>query len=880
MGNYDELKQAVTEVIKTNGNQEITGEVLQNTLLSIISNVGNNATFAGIAKPDTNPGTPDNNVFYIAIEAGNYVNFGSTSDFTLNGNELGIFANKTNQWTCEKLSFAGLLFATKTLTYAQLDSIGLENLDAANIIKLGRLAASGAPLRYHVTNSEKSPAEGLLEVWFDTAFHVVAEILTTSAVLNQESQEFSGAHTDFTQNTYIRYLNINAPSSPVGQMQWTNWHIYESSDSNGYKFILLDPNNPINSPEKMFGIINGGDDGVTLANYTNSQGAPIVVDPNTIGLIISQWDRLKQKNNWQKGTLPFSRAGIGIRNIKFTQSMTQLLLSQYVDYSKCEADTSRYEKVNDKTFNPLKLTNLDEEKVESNLWGWGDFVISRGKLKNQSPGVRTLAITRQMGNRGLASAWRNGDKIIITRTSSEPITIEKAPPTIFKLTTSGFTDTINVTVGSDIAIDMVNDNLLLLSIPRETYIESIEIQQCRKVIAVISYMDGRHANTVCFYKNPANGDTLNLASLETKIQNIETKINNNETAISQLKTAGDDVNTSHVDVVPNKDNVDVTFKDINHSDVDGFFSDDKSFRINAATQEAAGVMSADDKKKIDAIKVTRLGTQYCIKKRMPLVENNVLYLYKDNLAIRLGNETLAGKKITLTIPSVGNTNHKIECSVTWNCGTSDAPRSTGLSYNEIVTQKGMNFIFDFTNFQNFLDENEIGHCHVQFTVFNYREPVVSDGRYNAFHVRVKKSNVYAILNFGKINNDIQLSKFSIINNVCYQNKLGFNPNYERSQDVSIKIYRKKLVKKIDLSNANPYKYASRKKEVHGYFKLKQHTNSAFWADERKHALRCLVKSKRRVCPRFKFQHIVSKPVYGIFTCYFDDGGGFHANLIK
>jgi hypothetical protein len=35
MGNYDELKQAVSDVIKTNGNQEITGQVLQNTLLSI-----------------------------------------------------------------------------------------------------------------------------------------------------------------------------------------------------------------------------------------------------------------------------------------------------------------------------------------------------------------------------------------------------------------------------------------------------------------------------------------------------------------------------------------------------------------------------------------------------------------------------------------------------------------------------------------------------------------------------------------------------------------------------------------------------------------------------------------------------------------------------
>ena len=47
MGNYEQLKQSVSDVIKTNGNQEITGSILQNVLLTIISSVGANATFAG-----------------------------------------------------------------------------------------------------------------------------------------------------------------------------------------------------------------------------------------------------------------------------------------------------------------------------------------------------------------------------------------------------------------------------------------------------------------------------------------------------------------------------------------------------------------------------------------------------------------------------------------------------------------------------------------------------------------------------------------------------------------------------------------------------------------------------------------------------------------
>lgn len=63
MANWTILKEAIASVIKTNDNQEITGQLLQNALNNIITNVGENATFAGIATPTTNPGTPDGPVF-------------------------------------------------------------------------------------------------------------------------------------------------------------------------------------------------------------------------------------------------------------------------------------------------------------------------------------------------------------------------------------------------------------------------------------------------------------------------------------------------------------------------------------------------------------------------------------------------------------------------------------------------------------------------------------------------------------------------------------------------------------------------------------------------------------------------------------------------
>ena len=75
MANYADLKKAISDVIKTNGAQQITGQVMQNSLLSLINSIGKNSQFAGIATPKTNPGTPDQNIFYIATEAGTYVNF-------------------------------------------------------------------------------------------------------------------------------------------------------------------------------------------------------------------------------------------------------------------------------------------------------------------------------------------------------------------------------------------------------------------------------------------------------------------------------------------------------------------------------------------------------------------------------------------------------------------------------------------------------------------------------------------------------------------------------------------------------------------------------------------------------------------------------------
>lgn len=88
MSNYATLKAAVQAVVKSNGNKDITGTNMQSTLLGIINSLGSGYLFKGVATPSTNPGTPDEKVYYIANQAGVYSNF---TGLELKGDSLGVF---------------------------------------------------------------------------------------------------------------------------------------------------------------------------------------------------------------------------------------------------------------------------------------------------------------------------------------------------------------------------------------------------------------------------------------------------------------------------------------------------------------------------------------------------------------------------------------------------------------------------------------------------------------------------------------------------------------------------------------------------------------------------------------------------------------------
>ena len=98
MANFSNLIAAIKSVIRQNGTNDITGQLMQDTLTTIVGTIGRYATFAGVAVPSTNPNNPDQTVFYLATQQGTYVNFGG---LTITGTRICAIHNISGTWALE-----------------------------------------------------------------------------------------------------------------------------------------------------------------------------------------------------------------------------------------------------------------------------------------------------------------------------------------------------------------------------------------------------------------------------------------------------------------------------------------------------------------------------------------------------------------------------------------------------------------------------------------------------------------------------------------------------------------------------------------------------------------------------------------------------------
>lgn len=188
MGNYTELKAAIAAVIKANENNEITGAIMQNVLNTIVSTVGANRTFVGIANADTKPGLPDGNVFYIAYTAGNYVNFQyGMANLTVNPGELAILYNNKINWDkfVIGMSSDGVIKLTDTTNqinatgrYAYTDT-GIVTGSNAGSQKVRTFLVAGQPYQFTLTPVGGNAVVNIQGIKADGTFDIIGSMTLT-----------------------------------------------------------------------------------------------------------------------------------------------------------------------------------------------------------------------------------------------------------------------------------------------------------------------------------------------------------------------------------------------------------------------------------------------------------------------------------------------------------------------------------------------------------------------------------------------------------------------------------------------------------------------------------------------------------------------------
>lgn len=190
MGGYTKLKAAIAAAIKANGNNEITGAIMQSVLNTIVSIVGANRTFVGIANKNTNPGTPDGNVFYIAYEAGNYVNFQSgASNLTVKPGELAILYNGTNNWDKFVIGMSSDSVIALANTINQINATGRYAYTDTDIVKgsntgsqkVRTFLVAGQPYRFTLTPVGDSASVDIQGIKANGTFDVIGSMISTPA---------------------------------------------------------------------------------------------------------------------------------------------------------------------------------------------------------------------------------------------------------------------------------------------------------------------------------------------------------------------------------------------------------------------------------------------------------------------------------------------------------------------------------------------------------------------------------------------------------------------------------------------------------------------------------------------------------------------------
>ena len=205
---YDQIKESIKAVIKENGNYEITGNVLQTVLLSMVDTLGPEYQFLGIATKSTVPVVVEGNSFYITVEVGTYTNFKNSGNTAITVNQLGILTSTNGTvWNFTPI-FIGVSKGKGEVFNDYTNNEATDNFSHAegNITK-----ANGYASHAEGTRSEASGAESHAEGYDSRAKgnHSHAEGANTNA--SGDNSHAEGANTNASgDNSHAEGANTNA----------------------------------------------------------------------------------------------------------------------------------------------------------------------------------------------------------------------------------------------------------------------------------------------------------------------------------------------------------------------------------------------------------------------------------------------------------------------------------------------------------------------------------------------------------------------------------------------------------------------------------------------------------------------------------------------
>ena len=163
MANYQLLKADIDKKVYQNGEQEITGANLNAVLNAMVTTLGAGYQFMGVATPDTNPGTPDQKVFYIVLQNDTYSYF---DGIVVNFNEYAILKYE-QKWVKESIPITTIAIEpTQITTDSAISTFYGHIIVGKNIIE----SVTGNPQKCYVFRAKQGDKiHGTFRQYVDTS---------------------------------------------------------------------------------------------------------------------------------------------------------------------------------------------------------------------------------------------------------------------------------------------------------------------------------------------------------------------------------------------------------------------------------------------------------------------------------------------------------------------------------------------------------------------------------------------------------------------------------------------------------------------------------------------------------------------------------------